>query len=53
MKLTDIILGFVVRECPLCKEPFRNKSNLRKHLNREHTEIEAEKFIKKNKVQLH
>ncbi len=42
------ILNFVRMKCPLCDEYFRNKTNLRIHLKRKHSEIEAEDYIKKH-----
>lgn len=50
MKLTEILMSHVFMKCPLCTETYRTKVNLRKHINREHNEIEAEKFIKRKKV---
>lgn len=32
--------------CPLCKQEYRLKVNLRLHIKRNHTENEAEEFLK-------
>lgn len=47
MKLTSIIMAHVTMKCPLCEEYYRSKLLLRNHVNMEHTENEADKFIKK------
>ena len=43
----QLILNVTKLECLLCKEKFKIRFSLRNHLKREHTDIEAEKFIKK------
>lgn len=50
MKLTEIIMSHAFMKCPLCTETYRTKTNLRKHLNREHNETEAGKLIKRKRV---
>ncbi len=47
MKLTGIIMAHVKMKCPLCKEYYRTKFLLMSHVNKEHSESEAERFIKK------
>lgn len=51
MKLTETMMAYAFMKCPLCSETYRIKSNLRKHLNKEHTEREAERFIRKRDKQ--
>ncbi len=55
-KYISIILAAVEIKCPLCKftcnkktNCFRSRSryNLRKHLQKEHTEAEVEKYVRK------
>lgn len=43
----SIILVNTKVPCPLCKEGFMNKPNMRIHLTNEHTNKEAEIFIDK------
>ncbi len=44
------IMSYVVMKCPLnCKETFRTKTVLRHHLQKHHTELEYEKFLKNEK----
>tara|TARA_R100001530_G_scaffold129397_1_gene99695 strand:- start:711 stop:905 length:195 start_codon:yes stop_codon:yes gene_type:complete len=45
--LISTLLISITMKCPLCKETFRNKFNVRKHLHKEHTESEAEKYLMK------
>ncbi len=42
------IMSYVVMECPLdkCKKIFRTKAVLRHHLKKDHSPLEAEKFLK-------
>ncbi len=59
----NLILNYALVKCPLCdnkivkyglsplqKEYYRTKANLRTHIRRHHTEVEAEKFIKKYEI---
>lgn len=43
----QIILNLTTIDCILCNEKFRTRYLLRTHLKREHTDIDAEKLIKR------
>ncbi len=45
----DQALSFAVVKCPICNEPYHFKGALRTHLQREHTKIEVENFLKNQK----
>ena len=40
-----LIVCSLTIQCPLCDEKFRTKLNFRYHLQRNHTEVEAEDYI--------
>lgn len=46
-KNRSIIMVNIKMMCPLCTEYFYFKVSLRKHLARDHTDTEGEKYIKK------
>ncbi len=48
-KAHEKVLSYSKVYCPLCKEPFRVRATLRKHLSREHTIAELEKFLRRKR----
>ncbi len=40
-----LIASIIKVPCPLCDEKFRNKFNAHYHLKKEHTNLEAEKYL--------
>ena len=45
----SLILAYIQTPCPICNEKFRTRAILRIHLKRNHTTLEAEKYVKKEK----
>lgn len=43
----QLLISMTKLKCFLCKEKFKGKYLLRIHLKREHTEVEAEKLIRR------
>lgn len=48
-KNASVILSSLHYQCPFCNKSTRLKPVLRKHLKREHTDWEADKYIKNYK----
>jgi uncharacterized C2H2 Zn-finger protein len=48
-----LILAYVQTPCPLCDEKFRTRTILRLHLKKSHTELEAEKYMRKERKMYH
>ena len=46
------LLAIIKMKCPLCNEKYKYRVNLRHHLKREHTDIDAEKIFEEKSIKI-